>query len=75
MSRQRITAVAAVQAFLIRPRPQMPSRRSFTPTVQRNIGAVMQQLVRERYLFDEDIEVVVDAAMQRYAVAAAGGSA
>jgi hypothetical protein len=57
------------------PRPSIAQRYVNAADYEARVRAVTRELVSEHYLLDEDVEVVVDAAMQRYAVAAAGGSA
>jgi hypothetical protein len=57
------------------PRPSIAQRYADAADYEARVRVAAQELVGERYLLDEDIEVVVEAAMQRYLVAAAGGSA
>jgi hypothetical protein len=64
-----------VRAHTDDPRPSIAQRYVDAADYEARVRAVTLELVGERYLLDEDVEVVVDAAMQRYAVAAAGGNA
>ena len=57
------------------PRPSIAQRYANAADYEARVRAVTQKLVGERYLLAEDTQVVVAAAMRRYAVAAAGGSA
>ena len=65
----------AVRARTGDPRASIAQRYADAADYEARVRAVTQQLVGERYVLDEDVEVVVEAATQRYAVAAAGGSA
>ena len=57
------------------PRPSIAQRYASPADYEAQVRAVAQQLASERYLLEQDIDVVVAAALERYTVAAAGESA
>ena len=57
------------------PRPSIAQRYTNAVDYEAQVRPVAQQLSSERYLLEQDIDIVVAAALERYAVAAAGESA
>jgi hypothetical protein len=54
------------------PRPSIAQRYASAADYEAQIRVVAQQLASERYLLEQDIDIVVAAAMERYTAAAAG---
>jgi hypothetical protein len=57
------------------PRPSIAQRYTSPADYEAQVRPVAQQLSSERYLLEQDIDIVVAAALERYIAAAAGKSA